>query len=246
MKIALHGYGTMGKLVAEKLKLNDNIEFIGIVDENIKSEGKFYRNLEELLVKPDVIIDFSHFSKLEMLVDYCKKEKISLLVATTGHSESQKKYAIEKSKKFPLMMASNTSLGINILNEVIGYIIPLLEEWDIEIIEKHHNKKIDSPSGTAITLLEKIIMGQNNDNKIKYGREGISKREKNEIGIHSLRGGNIVGEHSVIFAGDDEIIEIKHEALSKSIFVSGAISAAIWLGNQNSGIYTMRDFLFSK
>lgn len=244
MKIAVHGYGAMGRLVAEKIKENKELIFIGAVDEKVENDSVCYKSLTELPKTPDVIIDFSHFSKLESLVEYCENTKTALLVATTGHSLEQKKLAHEKADKFPLIMATNTSLGVNMLNELMSKIVPVLEEWDIEVIEKHHNKKIDSPSGTAATLLEKINEALTSERVYKYGREGICKREKNEIGVHSLRGGTIVGEHSVIFAGTDEVVEIKHEAHSKVIFATGAVKAAIWLSGKNPGVYTMKDVLF--
>ena len=241
MKIAVCGYGAMGKLLSETLKLKLDKDFIGVVDRN--SEHCF-ENFNLLPEKPDVIIDFSHVNNLKELLKYSLQNKISVLIATTGYSSEDINEIKRVSKEIPILMATNTSLGINLLNEIMVHIVPVLEEWDIEIIEKHHNKKMDSPSGTAKTLLEKINESLNQKKKYSYGRVGMEKREKDEIGVHSIRGGTIVGEHSVIFAGEDEIIEIKHEAHSKKIFINGAIKGAIWLAYKKPGLYTMKDLLF--
>lgn len=244
MKIAVHGYGAMGKIVVEKINERAELKLIGIIDDGHDLADYYLKSLDELKELPDVIIDFSHFTKLEPLIKYCKENKVPLFIATTGHTEEQKKYATESATDFPLIMATNTSLGVNLLNEIMERIVPVLAEWDIELIEKHHNKKIDSPSGTAKTLLEKINSALNNERNYKYGRSGIEMRDKNEIGIHSLRGGTIVGEHSVIFAGEDEVIEIKHEAHSKKIFAIGALRGAMWLASKEPGVYEMKDVLF--
>ena len=241
MKIAVCGYGAMGKLLSETLKLKLGEDFIGVVDRN--SEHCF-ENFNLLPEKPDVIIDFSHVDNLKELLKYSLQNKNSVLIATTGYSSEDINEIKRVSKEIPILMATNTSLGINLLNEIMAHIVPVLEEWDIEIIEKHHNKKMDSPSGTAKTLLEKINESLNQKKKYSYGRVGMEKREKDEIGVHSIRGGTIVGEHSVIFAGEDEIIEIKHEAHSKKIFINGAIKGAIWLAHKKPGLYTMKDLLF--
>ncbi|MGL4393349.1 MAG: 4-hydroxy-tetrahydrodipicolinate reductase [Fusobacteriaceae bacterium] len=242
MKIAVFGYGAMGKIVADTINSRENLELVGTVDQ-IVGEAKF-KKLEDMKEKPDVIIDFSHFSKLSEVIDYGLKENIAVFVATTGHSEEQLKYLESASKKIPILKATNTSLGVNLLNELMKYIVPVLQDWDIELIEKHHNKKIDSPSGTAKTLLEKINEALSEKRDYKYGRQGNSKREKKEIGVHAVRGGTIVGEHSVIFAGEDEIVELKHEAHSKKIFANGAVTGAIWLAQKKAGFYKMSDVLF--
>lgn len=241
MKVAVCGYGAMGKLLSETLKGKKEIEFVGVID---RKDEKCFKNFDELLEKPEVIIDFSHVNNLESLLRYSVKNKIPILIATTGYNSEAIKEIEKASKEIPILMASNTSLGINLLNEIMKHIVPVLEEWDIEIIEKHHNKKIDSPSGTAKTLLEKINGALIQKKNYVYGRVGMEKREKNEIGIHSIRGGTIVGEHSVIFAGEDEIIEFKHEAHSKKVFVNGAITGAVWLSQKEPGLYEMKDLLF--
>ena len=238
MKIVVYGAGVMAQYVKESV-INSGNEFVGFVDP--LGNGDF-KNLKENNVDFDAIIDFSHFSLLEAGIN----KKVPVLVATTGHSEAQIKEIEEASKKIPIIKATNTSVGVNIVNEIVEFATKLLKDFDIEIVEKHHNRKIDAPSGTANTLLE--IVKENLDNNGKdyrtvYGREGHSKRAEKEIGVHSIRGGNIVGEHTVIYAKNDEIIEIKHEALSRKMFSDGAVRAVEFLFGKKAGLYTMKDVL---
>ena len=191
------------------------------------------------------IIDFSHFTLIDDVLEAGIDKKVPALIATTGHSEEQLAKIQEASKQIPIIKATNTSVGVNIVNEIVAFATKLLKDFDIEIVEKHHNRKIDAPSGTASTLLEivKENLNDGNDYRTVYGREGHSKRAEKEIGVHSIRGGNIVGEHSVIYAKNDEIIEIKHEALSRKMFSDGAVKAIEFLSGKNAGKYTMRDVL---
>lgn len=193
-------------------------------------------------LKIDVVIDFSHFSKLEKLLNDCVEKKYPLVIATTGYDGKILEKIVDSSKKIPILLSSNTSLGINAINDILEKLTPKLEEnFDIEIIEKHHNKKIDAPSGTAITLLETIQNSLSEKYEVTYGREGMKKREKKEIGVHAVRGGTIVGEHSIIFAGEDEIIEVTHKALSKKIFAVGALKCADFIFSKEARLYTMKD-----
>ncbi len=184
-----------------------------------------YKDLKEIVNKIDGIIDFSHFSLTEEILKYAIEINSPLVIATTGHTDEQKLKIEEASKKIAILKATNTSLGVNIMNQIVSYATKLLADFDIELIEKHHNRKIDAPSGTAVTLLEVINESFSEKKNFVYGREGNKKREKNEIGVHAIRAGNIVGEHTVIFSSGDEIIEIKHEALSRKIFADGAVKA---------------------
>lgn len=202
-----------------------------------------YKDLKEIDNKIDGIIDFSHFSLTEEILNYAIEINSPLVIATTGHTDEQKLKIEEASKRIAILKATNTSLGVNIMNQIVSYATKLLADFDIELIEKHHNRKIDAPSGTAVTLLEVINESLSEKKKFVYGREGNKKREKNEIGVHAIRGGNIVGEHTVIFSGGDEIIEIKHEALSRKIFADGAVKAILSLTNKPSGLYLMKDIL---
>ena len=227
MRIAIHGKGTMGKILKDVA--GEQVKFFVDEIEEISENGKI-----------DVVIDFSHFSKIEKLLEECVKRKLPLVVATTGYSGEILSKIVEASKSIPLLLSANTSLGINAMQRVLKEISPKLQDgFDIEIIEKHHNKKIDSPSGTAKAILSTIQSVLTEQYNVVNGREGVCKREKKEIGIHSVRGGTIVGEHTVIFAGEDEIIEVTHKALSKKIFALGAIECAKFLNGKNSGLYTM-------
>ena len=202
-----------------------------------------YKDLKEIVNKIDGIIDFSHFSLTEEILKYAIEINSPLVIATTGHTDEQKLKIEEASKKIAILKATNTSLGVNIMNQIVSYATKLLADFDIELIEKHHNRKIDASSGTAVTLLEVINESFSEKKNFVYGREGNKKREKNEIGVHAIRAGNIVGEHTVIFSSGDEIIEIKHEALSRKIFADGAVKAILSLTNKPSGLYLMKDIL---
>lgn len=228
MEIIIHGTGTMGTIVSQTAR-EKNITVSGFADELTNETG-------------DVIIDFSHFSRLDSLLDFAAEKNIPLVIATTGYDKIIEEKIKQTAEKIPVLLSSNMSLGINLMQGILEKIVPILYgNYDIEVVEAHHNKKIDSPSGTAKTLVETIEAGCKDTMKRQYGREGVSPREKNEIGIHSLRGGTIVGEHSVLFCGNDEIIEIKHTALSKKIFAEGAIEAAKFIANKKLGLYSMKD-----
>ena len=239
MKIVVYGAGVMAQHVKESI-LNTGNEFVGFVDP--LGNGDFV-TLKNSDIEYEGIIDFSHFSLLEEVLESSIEKNVPLLIATTGHSEEQLKKINEAADKIPLIKATNTSVGVSVLNEIVAYATKLLQGFDIEIIEKHHNRKIDAPSGTANTLLEIINENLKEEYDTVYGREGHSKRKEKEIGMHSIRGGNIVGEHSVIFAKNDEIIEIKHEALSRKIFSDGSVKAINYLKGKKPGMYTMKDVL---
>lgn len=237
MRVALVGYGTMGKIVEQKL-LDKGHSISGIVSLGLLED------LKEITNEIDVIIDFSHPSYLDMICTYVKESNTPVVFATTGFSDTQIQQIHDLSKEHAVVYTANFSLGITVFEEVLKQITPILEhDFDIEVIEKHHNKKIDSPSGTAKMLVN--ALNENNKYEVVNGREGMSKRAK-EIGVHAVRGGSIVGEHSVIFAGEDEVFEIKHEAHSKNIFVVGAIQAATFVASKGAGLYNMNDVLFTK
>lgn len=237
MKVALIGYGAMGRFIEQRL-IEKGHTVAGIVSlDQLK-------DINEVKDDFDVMIDFSNPANLSMLLDYATKNKKPLVIATTGFSEDQIKSIYDASKLAPIVYTANFSLGVTVFEEVLKMVTPILKDtFDIEVIEKHHNKKIDAPSGTAKMLVS--AMNQDNEFEEVFGREGVAKRGK-EIGVHAVRGGTIVGEHSVIFTGEDEVLEIKHEAHSKNIFANGAIKAAEFLVGQEPGVYTMNDVLFSK
>lgn len=224
MKTLIIGAGVMAHHVKDLLAKE---EYVGMLD--YLGNGDF-KSFNEITKKVDVIIDFSNPIMLDDILKYSVNNKIPLLIASTGHSKEN----IEKIKKaslsVPITLSTNTSIGVNALNKIVKYANKILQDFDVEIIEKHHNRKIDAPSGTANTLLS--ILQEDKDLNPIYDRHNIKrKREKEDIGIHSIRCGNIVGEHSVIFSKDDEIIEINHTALSRKIFAQGAIKIARFLIN---------------
>lgn len=239
-KIALVGYGAMGKRIAAAIKDHEGWELLGVID---PLNEECLSSLSLLPEKPHVVIDFSHPANLEMILSYCREQEVACVLSTTGFSPAQEAMCRELSAYAPVVRTQNTSLGINILEEILRTITPILKDrFDIEIIEKHHNKKIDAPSGTAKMLARAIE--ESGDFAEVHGRDGVCPRQKGEIGIHAIRGGTIVGEHTVLFAGDDELIEIKHTALSKQVFVAGAIKAAEFALSAPKGFYSMGDALF--
>lgn len=236
MKIAVVGYGKMGQLVKRSIDSTDGMECAGIVSLDQRTD------LKDLESDFDVVIDFSHPDNLKMIGAYAEKKPVALVIATTGFTQEQTKYIEALAEKMPIVFTANYSLGVTIFKQVLKQIAPVLRDtFDIEVIEKHHKLKLDAPSGTAKMLLDAV----NEDGKFEVvnGRKGNRKRGA-EIGVHAVRGGTIVGEHTVMFAGEDEIFEITHQAHSKQIFVNGAIRAAQFVINQQPGLYNMEDVLF--
>ena len=236
MKIAVLGGGAIGKVLSGMIEERNGFELAGIIDPLAGD------TLADCGGNADIVIDFSNPANLEMLMEYCQANNCPAVIATTGYSEEQTAQISELAQHVPVVFSANYSLGINIMKRVISEITPLLEDsFDIEIIEKHHNKKLDSPSGTAKMLLS--AADESGAYEHVYGREGNRKRGK-EIGIHAVRGGTIAGEHTVMYAGTDEILEIRHTADSKKIFASGALKAAEFAADAQTGFYTMEDVLF--
>ncbi len=190
-------------------------------------------------------MDFSHFSAVPAVVDYALKTSTPAVIATTALEESTIKKIEEASKSVPMFRSANMSLGINVLLKAISTITPVLEDdFNVEIIEKHHNKKLDSPSGTAVMLADEVKAASKNEKTYSYGRH--SKHDEfdmNNITIHAIRGGTIPGDHTVMYIGPDEIIELKHSALSRDIFGNGAVKAAAFIVNQKPGLYSMKDLI---
>ena len=247
IKVIVYGSnGKMGQVLSNQIANESDIEIVAGIDRTIdKIENIYpvYSNPYEYKGEADVIIDFSHPSNLEKILEYSSDKKVPLVIATTGFSEEQFNLLLETSKNLPILHSSNMSLGINAISMVLKEISRFLgDNFDIEIIEKHHNKKVDAPSGTAYLLANVINKALDNKKEYIFGREGgNAKRHEKEIGIHAIRGGTIPGEHTVIFAGLDEVIEIKHEALSKNIFAQGAIKATRFIINAKPGFYNMDD-----
>lgn len=230
IKIIIHGTGTMSSILKNVIEAEEDLEVSGFADDLTNEKG-------------DIIIDFSHFSRIPNMLNFAVNNNIPIVICTTGYDDKILNQIKEASSKIPILLSSNTSIGINLMNDLVSKMAENLNGFDIEIIETHHNKKVDSPSGTAKTLFNAINQTLKNKMNLINGREGNHKRDKNEIGMHSIRGGSVVGEHRVIFYGDDEAIEIKHSAMSKKIFVYGAIKAAKFLIGKKPNLYGMKDVL---
>lgn len=239
--------GKMGKVIQSVVSAREDCEIVAGVDLNTEPNGLFpiYPSISEVKEQADVIIDFSNPVLLDELLDYTKKTSTPLVIATTGYSDEQKKKIEDASKSSPIFFTYNMSVGINLLANLAKKATEVLgEDFDIEIVEKHHNQKIDAPSGTALMLADAICEVTPQPMKYEYDRH--SKREKrtrNEIGLHAVRGGTIVGEHEIIFAGRDEIITLSHSARSKEIFAVGAVNAAVYMNGKGPGLYQMSDVI---
>ena len=239
--------GKMGGVVTAIAKNQEDIEIVAGFDINDESRYGYpvYKNPADFKGEADVIIDFSHPDMLDGLLKFATETKTPVVVATTGLSDEQKEQMKKASEVTPLFFSANMSLGVNLLIELAQKATKVLaESFDIEIIEKHHTQKIDAPSGTALAIADSINDTLESRKEYVYDRHAVrKKRTKNEIGIHAIRGGTIVGEHSVIFAGKDEIIELKHEAMSKEIFAVGAVAAAKYIAGKPAKMYNMQDLV---
>ncbi|MGE5473306.1 MAG: 4-hydroxy-tetrahydrodipicolinate reductase [Ignavibacteriales bacterium] len=239
--------GKMGQVVTTLIENDSEIEVCAGFDTNAAPKDSFpiYSKHKSCKDEADVIIDFSNAEGIELLLEYAVLRKIPLVIATTGLSSSQIQKVKKASQYIPIFQSGNMSVGINLVMKLVEEASKVLHEnFDIEIIEKHHNQKVDAPSGTAIMLAEAAKSALPEKPEYIYDRTNVrKKRSKNEIGIHSLRGGTIVGEHSVVFAGTDEIIEINHTALSRNIFGLGAIRAAKFIVKQKPGFYNMKSLI---
>lgn len=239
--------GKMGRVIADIISQRDDCAVCAGIDKVTAQYADFpiVGSPVSLPDTPDVIIDFSHPSSLEDLLDYCMTNGVPLVIATTGYSDEQITKIKKAAESIPVFFTFNMSLGINLLAELAKKATAVLEgQFDIEIIEKHHNQKLDAPSGTAIMLANAINDTLETKCNYVYDRHSVrAKRGKTEIGMHSVRGGTIVGEHEIIFAGRDEVISLKHEAHSKSVFAVGSVNAAVFLKGRTAGLYDMSDML---
>ncbi|MBE6848810.1 MAG: 4-hydroxy-tetrahydrodipicolinate reductase [Ruminococcus sp.] len=247
-KILISGAnGKMGRVVAATVAGREDCNVCAGVDLNTAQYADFpiYSNFSEVTEKPDVIIDFSNPAVLDALLDYCMVNGVACVFATTGYNEEQIAKIKKAANVIPVFFSFNMSLGINLLVQLAKKAVSILGgQFDIEIVEKHHNQKIDAPSGTAIMLADAINAELNNEYHYVYDRHSKrQKREPKEIGMHAIRGGTIVGEHDVIFAGHDEVITLSHSAASKEVFAVGAVNAAVFLAKQEAGMYDMGQML---
>lgn len=235
--------GKMGHAVASAIADRDDCIVSAGVDLKTETYGEFaiYADFADLPEKPDVIIDFSNPAALDSLLNYCLVNGVPCVLATTGYSEEQIARIRKAAESIPVFFSFNMSLGINLLVQLAKKAVSILgSQFDIEIVEKHHNQKIDAPSGTALMLADAINSSLDNQYHYVYDRHSKrQKREKTEIGLHAIRGGTIVGEHDIIFAGHDEVITLSHSAASKEVFAVGAVNAAVFLKNQKAGMYDM-------
>lgn len=248
-KIIMHGCnGHMGQVITGLIKDMEDVEIVAGVDANTSVENTYpvFASINDVDVEADAIIDFSVAVAVDGLLDYVENKKIPLVLCTTGLSEAQIEKAKEISGSVPVLKAANMSLGINTIMKLLQMATDILADrgYDIEIVEKHHNQKLDAPSGTALALAD--VINETKDNRYEYvydRSQKMEKRSKNEIGISAVRGGTIVGQHDVIYAGTDEVIEIRHTAYSKAVFGKGAIDAAKFLKDQAPGMYDMSDVI---
>ena len=246
-KIILCGAnGKMGHVIQSVVAGRDDCEIVAGVDINTESTGfPVYSTFGEIKETADVIIDFSNPALLDSMLAFSEDKKIPVVIATTGYDDKQKKQIEKASEKCAVFFTYNMSMGLNLLANLAKKATEVLgSDFDIEIVEKHHNQKIDAPSGTALMLADAIC--EEIDEPVKYEYDRHSKREKrtkNEIGMHSVRGGTIVGEHEIIFAGRDEIITLSHSARSKEIFAVGAVNAAVFMAGKSNGLYSMKDMI---
>lgn len=248
IKVIINGIsGKMGTVICNVAKDFKDIDIVAGIDKFPKENSniKIFSSPTEVDIEYDVLLDFSRADALKGLLELTEKTKKPLVICSTGFSEDDLKLIDEKSKTLPLFRSANMSLGINLLNSLLKKVAPLLYgNYDIEIIEKHHNQKVDAPSGTALLLADTIKDSLKDETKYVYGREGQHKREKEEIGIHAIRGGSIVGDHDVIFAGTGEVIELSHKAISRDVFAVGALKACEYMSNiKEPGLYDMNDVI---
>lgn len=248
VEVILHGCnGRMGQMLSELISKDEEMKVVAGIEPSgeAKNDYPVYKSFDELKETADVIIDFSTASAIDGLLDYCEKTHTPLVLCSTGLSEAQLDRVENLSKESAVLVSANMSLGINVLLKLLKNVTKTLYEngFDIEIVEKHHNQKLDAPSGTALALAD-VMKDELDDISYNLDRSKVrKKRERNEIGISAVRGGTIVGEHEVIFAGTDEVIEIKHTAYSRAIFAKGAMSAAKFLSGKSAGKYSMSDVI---
>ncbi len=240
IRVVLVGYGAMGKNVEELLRGSMDLELCAVVDR--LAGPPCLPSLGAVAEPFDVIIDFSHPQNLPMLADYIAEHGTPAVLCTTGYSPRDDEQVAALAGRAPILRSRNMSLGVCVMERVVRMVTPILAGFDIEIIERHHNRKIDAPSGTALALAQ--AAESCGDFVEVHGRDGVAPRKKGEIGIHAVRGGTIVGEHEVMFAGEDEVLSIRHSAQSRRLFAAGALRAAQFVAGAPNGLYTMDDALF--
>ena len=246
IKILINGCnGKMGKVISELANNDKELKVVAGFDVCIeKNIYQVFNRIEDINIKPDVIIDFSVPHATMNILEYAKKEHIPIVIATTGFTNDENKRIKEYSNRIPIFKSANMSFSVTMMKNLVKDISKKLEGTDIEITEVHHNRKIDSPSGTAQMLADSIKESLGDKYHCEYNRhDRHEKRDKYEIGMNSIRGGNIVGEHTVQFFGEYETFEIKHTSYSRNVFAEGALKAAKFIIKKENGFYTMDDLV---
>lgn len=249
VRIIMHGCnGKMGQVITGLVADDPNAQIVAGIDiaDNRDNGYPVFTDIKKCDVAADVIVDFAAAAAVDALLDYSVEKQIPVVLCTTGLSDEQLARVKESSKKVAILKSANMSLGINTLMKLLKDAANVFAPagYDIEIVEKHHNQKVDAPSGTAIALADSINEARGGEYEYVYDRSQVrKKRDKKEIGISAVRGGTIVGEHEVIFAGIDEVVEFKHTAYSKSVFAKGAVEAAKFLAGKPAGMYDMADVI---
>ena len=248
-RIIMHGCnGHMGRVITDICAQDEEVQIVAGVDPYTAVDNDYpvFEKIEDCDVEADAIIDFSNAAAVDAVVDYSVSKKIPVVLCTTGLTEEQIAKVEKASDSVAVLRSANMSLGINTLMELLKKAAKVFSPagFDIEIVEKHHNQKLDAPSGTAIALADSINEEMDNQFEYVYDRSQVrKKRDKKELGISAVRGGNIVGEHDVIFAGQDEVITFRHTAYSKAVFAKGAVNAALFLAGKPAGMYSMKDVI---
>ena len=249
VRAIMHGCnGKMGRVITGLISEDEGIRIVAGVDAYtaVPNEYPVFDSIEKCDVEADVVIDFSNASAVDGLLSYCRVRKLPVVLCTTGLSEAQLAEVEDAAKETAVLKSANMSLGINLLLKLLQDAAKVLGPagYDIELVERHHNQKVDAPSGTAIALADSVNEALDHQYTYVYDRSQVrQKRDKKEIGISAVRGGTIVGDHEVIFAGTDEVIEFRHTAYSKSVFGKGAVEAAKFLAGKPAGHYDMADVI---
>ncbi|WP_343208138.1 4-hydroxy-tetrahydrodipicolinate reductase [Anaerolentibacter hominis] len=249
IRVIMHGCnGKMGQVITGLIAGEDSMEIVAGIDpyDGIANDYPVFKSCADCTVDADVIIDFSSAAAIDSLLDYIEEKKMPVVLCTTGLSKEQIERVENVSRNAAVLRSANMSLGINLLLKLVQNAAKVLyaDGFDIEIVERHHNQKVDAPSGTAMALADSINEALNHELNYVYDRSQVrQKRERNDLGISAVRGGTIVGDHDVIFAGTDEVVEIKHTAYSKAVFAKGAVAAARFLAGKPAGHYQMSDVI---
>ena len=244
MRILLTGYeGHMGREVRSSAERAKTAEIVcGVDPMTLSEDGICVRSLSECRVEVDVIIDFSHHTLTGELLAFAKGRKLPLVLATTGQTEEEKEQIQAASREIPIFLAANYSLGIAVLTDLVKKALTLYPDAEVEIVEQHHDRKLDAPSGTALALFE-AVKEIRPDAKAVPGRNGQGRRQPEDVGIHAIRMGNLVGVHEVIIGTGNESLILQHQAYSRGVFADGSLKAAAFLMGKKPGLYDMKDLL---